>query len=233
MSTKEKRLAYYRAYNAARKDKSRAWWLANKARKRVLHRLWCQKNRDKRRASAMRYRLTHLELSRARVREYHEANKERLRLAAKERYLKNRDRQLAIRKAYHKRRYPLVRDKILIQTAEYAKTHPEVLKRSRKNYSIRHPEVRRHHSQLRRARVKQARVESPALIRAWIRDLKSKATCICAYCNKEIPTFGAHIDHIVPLTRGGKHEVSNLCPACISCNSSKNNKLLSEWKRAA
>ena len=37
------------------------------------------------------------------------------------------------------------------------------------------------------------------------------------------------IDHVVPLSRGGKHEIENLLPACRSCNSSKGAKLLEEW----
>ena len=48
----------------------------------------------------------------------------------------------------------------------------------------------------------------------------------CAYCGA---TENITIDHIIPLSRGGKHEAKNLAPACYSCNSSKCNRLLSEW----
>lgn len=49
----------------------------------------------------------------------------------------------------------------------------------------------------------------------------------CAYCSA---TENITIDHITPLSRGGRHEASNLAPACFSCNSSKCDRLLSEWK---
>lgn len=48
----------------------------------------------------------------------------------------------------------------------------------------------------------------------------------CAYCGA---TDNMSIDHVVPLSRGGTHDVDNLLPACRSCNSSKGNRLLEEW----
>ncbi len=49
----------------------------------------------------------------------------------------------------------------------------------------------------------------------------------CFYCGAE--KCGG-VDHVVPLSRGGAHELANLVGACASCNSSKGAKLLSEWK---
>lgn len=48
----------------------------------------------------------------------------------------------------------------------------------------------------------------------------------CAYCGA---TGDMSLDHVVPVSRGGRHEIDNLLPACRSCNSSKGAKLLEEW----
>jgi 5-methylcytosine-specific restriction endonuclease McrA len=48
----------------------------------------------------------------------------------------------------------------------------------------------------------------------------------CVYCQESPATSK---DHIVPVSRGGSDGIDNLVPACLSCNSSKGNKLLSEW----
>ena len=37
-----------------------------------------------------------------------------------------------------------------------------------------------------------------------------------------------HLDHVIPLSRGGLHALPNLRPACQSCNLRKGNKLLEE-----
>jgi len=47
----------------------------------------------------------------------------------------------------------------------------------------------------------------------------------CAYCGGSFD----HIDHVIPLSKGGKHCLSNLRPACKKCNQEKHNKSLSEW----
>ncbi|HEY3497681.1 MAG TPA: HNH endonuclease signature motif containing protein [Polyangiaceae bacterium] len=83
----------------------------------------------------------------------------------------------------------------------------------------------------RRART---RGVSPGLTREeWVTICEQHANAdgdvLCAYCGKPCdPT----VDHVVPLVRGGVHEASNVVPACLSCNSSKGSKLLSEWKRS-
>jgi 5-methylcytosine-specific restriction endonuclease McrA len=50
----------------------------------------------------------------------------------------------------------------------------------------------------------------------------------CAYC-KLRPS--QHIDHIIPLSRGGDNSLGNLTGSCASCNLSKGSKFLMEWKR--
>ena len=50
----------------------------------------------------------------------------------------------------------------------------------------------------------------------------------CAYCGVEGDNLS--MDHVVPVAKGGGHRIGNFVPACQSCNSSKSDKLLIEWK---
>jgi hypothetical protein len=48
---------------------------------------------------------------------------------------------------------------------------------------------------------------------------------LCRYCG----TDATHVDHIVPVTKGGTHEPENLVSACEHCNKSKGNRDLVVW----
>lgn len=47
----------------------------------------------------------------------------------------------------------------------------------------------------------------------------------CVYCGGPFE----HVDHVLPVSRGGTDDVENLVPSCTSCNTSKGDRLLDEW----
>ena len=51
----------------------------------------------------------------------------------------------------------------------------------------------------------------------------------CFYCGESLKN-NYHVDHVVPLSRGGSNYCGNIVISCPSCNSSKGNKFLIEWK---
>lgn len=63
--------------------------------------------------------------------------------------------------------------------------------------------------------------------RDW-RRLVNRFSGRCAYCDELCDNLT--LDHVVPVTRGGSHGVGNILPACPSCNFSKQDKLLTEWR---
>jgi len=78
--------------------------------------------------------------------------------------------------------------------------------------------------QLRRQR----EIRAPGLtlyaIRKLLKEWQSQ-NLTCFYCD-DFPTT---VDHVVPLIHGGTNHQENLVPCCRPCNSSKHDKLLSEW----
>lgn len=52
----------------------------------------------------------------------------------------------------------------------------------------------------------------------------------CQYCGIRVyDRKDYHVDHVVPLSRGGTNYPANLVIACTKCNISKGDKLLHEW----
>lgn len=50
----------------------------------------------------------------------------------------------------------------------------------------------------------------------------------CVYCSIDIKNKYT-IDHVIPISRGGKHSIENIVISCPTCNFSKHTKTLQEW----
>jgi len=57
------------------------------------------------------------------------------------------------------------------------------------------------------------------------KDIKAMLAKPCYICGAQ----SEHIDHIIPLVRGGRHGIGNMAGACARCNSRKGTKLLVEY----
>jgi 5-methylcytosine-specific restriction endonuclease McrA len=51
----------------------------------------------------------------------------------------------------------------------------------------------------------------------------------CYHCGVSFDEKQMHIDHWIPLSRGGSNWISNIKLLCQSCNNNKYNKLPCEW----
>ncbi len=61
----------------------------------------------------------------------------------------------------------------------------------------------------------------------WWRDKLAEGRCY--YCGRTTPGRELTMDHVVPLTRGGRSTKNNLVPCCKDCNNRKKNLLPQEW----
>jgi 5-methylcytosine-specific restriction endonuclease McrA len=53
---------------------------------------------------------------------------------------------------------------------------------------------------------------------------------ICHWCQSSFAVDELTMDHIVPVTRGGKSSRNNVVPACKECNNRKKYLLPMEWE---
>ena len=97
------------------------------------------------------------------------------------------------------------RDKVIKRNTEYAKTE-----KGRAISRLKH--------QRKRIKIKEGDVTADELV-----ELKSNINK-CYWCNTKIIKNNYHIDHYVPLAKGGKHTIDNLVISCPTCNLKKNAK---------
>ena len=111
-----------------------------------------------------------------------------------------RDRERYPREAEHRREY----------AKQYLKDHPEEMRAIRRN---------------RKSRVKAQRFAFTE--QDWKRLVARYRGC-CAYCGEKCDRLQR--EHVIPISRGGRHSAGNILPACPRCNGSKKAKLLTEWR---
>ena len=52
---------------------------------------------------------------------------------------------------------------------------------------------------------------------------------LCYYCGEKVPPQGATMDHVVPLSQGGRSQKGNLVLSCKACNVKKKSFTAVEW----
>ncbi len=214
---------------------------------------WAEVNADKYKQNQERYRQEHRQELNDIAIEYRKENKEEIREKAKIRnkredvrtktyarrnWRMQNDSEFRERIARHTRKasrkwYYKNREEILAKLEQQRADNPEFYKAKAKKawakYNALHPEVAPACNVRRRAVIKGAAAEdfNEPEHRAWLKEWQENT---CFHCNK---AFGVspHIDHVVPIAKGGPHTRLNLCMSCASCNQSKNDKILhKEWK---
>lgn len=143
-------------------------------------------------------------------------------------------------KTNKRKSYLKYRDKNIKYSIEYIKSNPskrlrykensrEASKAYAKKIRAKYPERYLSYRNKRRALQLGATVGDAKQIVEFIYNVKaSKDTC-CRYCG--VGLFGKiiHIDHMVPLSRGGVHSVENMCASCQPCNNQKHAKTPEEF----
>lgn len=62
-------------------------------------------------------------------------------------------------------------------------------------------------------------------------NIKQYGTLTCYLCVKPIEFGKDHLEHKIPLSRGGSNECANLAIACQRCNCRKSNKTDAEYRK--
>lgn len=195
---------------------------------------WRENNLERSRAYDRKYREDNGERLRANDREYYQRNKPKWDIAAqlrKERYpdyerrrserrrRENADYHREANRLYYQRHHP----KIVAKRSVWRAGNRQLIRAYNVKWKSKNPEayrlLRRIESHRRRA-MKLGAEGSHSLA-----DVLSKLELqggLCYYCGRKLEKY--HVDHKIPLSKGGSEWPANLCCACPMCNLSKNDK---------
>ena len=133
----------------------------------------------------------------------------------------------------HRHHYQANRVQMAALKRQWCKDHPERVRAAQRRADRKRPNRKR---RLSREQERVNKEHRRALKRkaggthtvADIRDQYKRQKGRCYWCHAKVgDTY--HIDHVIPLSRGGSNGPDNLVISCPFCNISKGNKLPHEW----
>jgi len=149
---------------------------------------------------------------------------------------------------YNHQYYLKNRKRILARNKAWNAAHPEVMKRNSDNWAARNPEAalerfrkyQRKNRKACRARCRDYQKRNPEVFKAknqkrrttktlaggsftpaeWLALCKKYGNrCLCCGKRRKLTA-----DHVIPVSKGGTSNISNIQPLCKTCNSSKGTK---------
>ena len=176
-------------------------------------------HRETRKVTSRAWRETHRAERNAYLAGWREAHRESLNVATVARRLAKPEE---LKTAYARHR-----EKRKAASRAYYATHREERARYTAGYRAANPEAKSLWYHQRRTR-KIGNGVFKVTPRDWRRMLERFGQA-CAYCGV---VAKLHQEHVIPISRGGRHSIGNLLPACARCNLSKHDRLLVEWRHA-
>ena len=198
----ESKKEYYRNNKRRIIEKTRKYARANPEKISAKSKEYYQKNREKILASVRKYRIENID----RIREYKDKNRVRINARARQYYWDHHE-------------------KIKVRMRQYHKDNAE---RKRQNYK----EWAQNNKGRIRANVARRRALKVNAKGTYTHDdivlIYNCQKGRCWWCQGKLGDE-YHIDHRIPLSKGGSNDPSNLVVSCPTCNLSKSNKMPWEW----
>lgn len=155
------------------------------------------------------------------IREYNVANKEHISQLRKKNYLNNIDNC----KKYSKKSHFLHREERLQKQKIYYQNNKEYFKYKNKKYKEDNKDYILLKNNKRKNLIKLQNINQSEIDNLLINNNNQ-----CFYCKIFVKRgINLHLDHKVPLSRGGNHHINNIVPACASCNLRKGTKTTEEF----
>jgi 5-methylcytosine-specific restriction endonuclease McrA len=187
--------------------------LNNKEKIKIKKQKEYQENKEKILQQRKEYYSNNRENILKRVSNYTELNRQEINTKRRE----FRKENLEHMKSQDRKKYVKFREQILEDRKRYFKDNRDEIKQRQKNwYKTENGKMLiKNRNMKRRHKYNEGDVTTQQLKELF------KNTKSCYWCNNKLVKGYIHVDHYEPLSKGGKHTISNLVLACRDCNLSK------------
>jgi 5-methylcytosine-specific restriction endonuclease McrA len=202
----------------AKKGRDRAYYVRNAEAIKARTAAYAAANPDAKRDRTRRYRDANAEQIRMAKKAYYEANRDAIVAKVAAWIAANPERRAAQTARYRERHREERRADSLARYYQQMATDPDAVRKRRREWAKTRKGI------LANRAARHARRGAPYTDEAleWIASLVDPA---CGYCGGA----ATEIDHVVPVSLGGTGELTNLVPACRSCNARKSKAAVSDF----
>ncbi len=183
------------------------------ANRRASKLAYYYRNKEKHAEYAAKYHREHREARSEKSKFYEEKNKERRSTQKKIYRVENKAREAA--------RYQENKNAVSAQCAKYYEKNAEEIKARVRAYRLANPDWALTMSRNKRAQKKAVGGKLSKGLAATLMALQ-KGKCAC--CRVDLRNVAFHIDHVMPISRGGSNTDDNTQLLCKDCNLSKHAK---------
>lgn len=203
--------------NARRLESKRKYREANREKLREAGRAYMAEKREDPEFRAMDHARKVESAYLVQQKAYRAANRKELDAKTREWRESNPDKFSAYQSKYQSEHRKEARKRCV----EWRKKYPDRARAQGFKWRSENKEANALKSARRRAKIKHGGCDIPKDIYKRLMSLQKGK---CPVCKSQLTTAYRHLDHIIPLARGGEHSVMNVQLLCPPCNLSKNAK---------
>lgn len=199
---------------------ARKHYIKNKEAIRAKHRKYYQEHKEEIKAKSKAYRRTPAGI--ASKKKFQIVHRAEILQELREAHVKNKVARCKKSREW----YQANKERAKKRIKEWAENNKDKVRMYAKNHIHRNRAANRQRCKRRRLLIS---VNGKFTHDEWMA-IKSAHSFICQICKQAEPDIKLTIDHIIPLSKGGRHHRANIQPLCRSCNAKKGAKLNASTK---
>jgi len=206
-------------------ENAKLYRIKNKEKLKIQNKEYQEKNRDRYSVIKKIYYEKNKQKVKEYQKEYYIENRNKLNIMNSEYYKNNKDRMNFLQKQYYNEN----KEHLQKMNKKYVENNKETIKKYKKewNSSIGGKLAKKVCNHIRNSKIRIT--NDKTITKKSLENLLLEQNNKCKYCNIDLDfntAFEVHLDHVIPISKGGNHSINNVVFSCKSCNLKKHDKII-------